>query len=719
MRIDWRSVWTRPRIVVAVTLLGLALRLWAAWQLPVDFDEPVYVDAAYQYAEMLRAGDIQGIIDFRQNSEHPPLVKLLYGGVLSVMGQYVTWEGALTMARLVSALFGTLAVLVVATFDPLAGGLLAVQTLVLKYTSQAYLEALPLFTMLLAVFTLRRTAKREGATILDAAQTRLDGWFWISALALGLTAAGKFSYFPILLVILYVAVWEKRLRWWEIGIYLGVAALVFWIFDPALWRDPIGRLQETVTFHVQYSQGAHVEEVGYPWYQPWLWVSRSWGFVWHPDMVFYMGFDGLIFLFALPGVWRERKRLSWVVAWWGVGMLFLLLWPTRWPQYTLVVLPAYCLLAAPTATAAYRWLKEQNAYWDWLQNVLPKPSRRFVLVALSLVGLLVLASAANIVLVSINRLGWSHLTAENSRLPSNTVYDLLALHDGGMLVASDNGAALYQEAGENDITAQWEVFDTSNSTLPDRRVLALAQDTTGVLWFGTARGLASWDGENWEVHQPGGDRRSIDQVNALAVDRQGRLWVGSNSGAAVYDGQSWATFTVGNSGLLDYAVFCLAVEPRPSGDVIWFGSLSGVASYDIAADVWQSYSAADVELGWGGVADVLVDTSGGVWVATLGGGLSRWDGEGWSYLRASNSDLPYNTVQEIAENAPGSFWISVALPNETGGVLTHYEDGIWRTYNPSLSGYSGAETLAIAQDSSGRLWFATRTGGIDLYQPRR
>ena len=99
---------------------------------------------------------------------------------------------------MVSVIFGTLAVWLVAMVDPLAGGLLAIQTYAVKYTSQAYLEALPLFASLAALFALRRSMKKR------------DIWFWLSAGALGLTAAGKYSYFPIVVVLLYVYFREKN-----------------------------------------------------------------------------------------------------------------------------------------------------------------------------------------------------------------------------------------------------------------------------------------------------------------------------------------------------------------------------------------------------------------------------------------------------------------------------------------------------------------------------
>ncbi len=70
----------------------------------------------------------------------------------------------------------------------------------------------------------------------------------------------------------------------EILLYSILAGITFFVFNPYLWHDPINRLVASFSFHTQYAQGAHVQEVGYPWYQPFLWVSRSNGFIWHPDV---------------------------------------------------------------------------------------------------------------------------------------------------------------------------------------------------------------------------------------------------------------------------------------------------------------------------------------------------------------------------------------------------------------------------------------------------
>ncbi|MBP1694399.1 MAG: two component regulator propeller domain protein, partial [Chloroflexi bacterium] len=146
---------SRRGAILIVVLIALVLRMWAAFQLPLDYDEPVYLQNAFDYAHFIQAGDLKAIIEYNGTPEHPPLTRLLYSLTILPFGAQAGWSEALTFARLVSVIFGTLAVWVLALVDPLAGGLFAIQTYAVKYTSQAYLEAVPLFASLAALFALR------------------------------------------------------------------------------------------------------------------------------------------------------------------------------------------------------------------------------------------------------------------------------------------------------------------------------------------------------------------------------------------------------------------------------------------------------------------------------------------------------------------------------------------------------------------------------------
>ena len=202
----------------------------------------------------------------------------------------------------------------------------------------------------------------------------------------------------------------------------------------------------------------------------------------------------------------------------------------------------------------------------------------------------------------------------------------------------------------------------------------------------------------------------------MELDSSGRLWIGTQAGAAVYDGQTWTDYTTENSGLGEDFIFSIAVEPLPAGDRVWFGGPNTLSRLDTASDAWQHWYSSTLGLGPGGNADLLVDSQGRLWVANLGGGLSVLEADIWTHFRTSNSDIPYNTVRRVMEVAPGEFWVASSYPNESGGVVSRFDGENWSTYYPRRSGYSGAETVAIARGPLGRIWFGTLTAGVDLYQ---
>jgi hypothetical protein len=422
----------RLLLIAAIVLLAAALRECAVTRLPFDFDEPVYGEAAIRYADHIRSGDLAGLVNESYAAEHPGLVKLLYAGVLLTYpplppsppaGEPVPQiyiDSALSVRRS-SAFFGVIHVLLLALVSPPAGALLAIHTYTVKYTAQIYLEALPMFTATVAVLAYIRAQKeanaraqrRKGASDLEGelevtggidpsspvakqssrvfASLRLGvnssaPWWALSAVALGLTAAGKYVYAVAGLAIVADYLW----RWlgqrrgaqqvaggrWQVArqtaispapplpsspaflplLAWGVLALiVFYAANPYLWPNPIGRLFESLTFHAAYSQSQHVQQSGYPWYQPFVWLFTPQPVRWHPFAIVtpldtLTAVSGLLGLRRMWGAYGGNGRV--IVLWWGIGLLFLLLWSTKWPQYSLIMTAPMCLCAAE----GLRWL---------------------------------------------------------------------------------------------------------------------------------------------------------------------------------------------------------------------------------------------------------------------------------------------------------------------------------------------------------------------------
>src|SRR5262245_61983277 len=71
--------------IIAIVLIGIfagSLRVYAAQRLDVDYDEPVYLGAAVEYANDLRNGRYTMLAWSENTFEHPALYKILYGVVL-------------------------------------------------------------------------------------------------------------------------------------------------------------------------------------------------------------------------------------------------------------------------------------------------------------------------------------------------------------------------------------------------------------------------------------------------------------------------------------------------------------------------------------------------------------------------------------------------------------------------------------------------------------
>jgi ABC-type sugar transport system permease subunit len=337
--------------IIVVVIIAGALRWRAINMLPVDYDEDDYLRAAQQYASLIRSGDWKGFLETNYRPEHPPLAKIIFGISILPLPEaplipdrpttaspdQTLPKDLLHNARIASAIFGTVESLLLAIINPLAGLFLAVHTFTIKYTSQVMLEAFPAFTSLATVLCYVRYKHKK---VTNTKSKGINSWLVFSAIFLGLTAASKYLYCVVGIAILidwYLSSKENtgfKRFYPQVLLWGMIALLVFFIDDPYLWPSPIERLKESVLFHVSYSQSAHVQETGWPLWQPLIWLTQS--VPWHPG-VFVIAIDLLISILAIIGFSRMWVKERVYGLWLGMAIFFLLIWPTKWPQYILIL----------------------------------------------------------------------------------------------------------------------------------------------------------------------------------------------------------------------------------------------------------------------------------------------------------------------------------------------------------------------------------------------
>jgi tetratricopeptide (TPR) repeat protein len=342
---------SRARKAAAVALAVLCCllaRLPAARTLDVDNDESTYTaGVGLQYAEYLRAGDLMGILRCRENYEHPPLVKLIYGVAIAATGQDKTPEQVIAVCRAVAVLFACLGAALLALLSPWAGLLFAVHSWQIYFSSKGWLDSVTVFFTIAAFyFFVRANQKWNRAMVL-------------SALFLGAGVGSKYvnGLFAVTLFPFLVLFFRRQPRY--VLAYVGLAVLAFFALDPALWLDPVGNLKQSLTFHqVQGGTALYqrfLERYGGDRSAIGQFVSL-WGNVssYQPERLAF-GLDRVAFVLGFLGLPFLFRRNVILVAWFAAAALFLLLYPIKYPHYTMIFIPALALSGGEALRSGVPW----------------------------------------------------------------------------------------------------------------------------------------------------------------------------------------------------------------------------------------------------------------------------------------------------------------------------------------------------------------------------
>lgn len=370
------KTWTKLILAVIIGLVGLGIRLDASSRLTIDADEDTYINNALHYADSIRNGNWKQIYKYDQNVQHPVLNKLAYSVALLGVDPAVglkdkdmvrkipasQTEGALWVltARRMAAFLGGASVFLLAWINPIAGLFLAFHSAHIRFTSEIYLESLPALTSLAAMMAYIPWRKSE----FSEKPGRLR-WLWLaaSAIFLGMTAAGKYIYCVVGLAILvdfitHLVKNKQKMgqRLITITVWGLLAVAMFFVFNPIIWIYTWERLSASILFHINYPSTDNVVGSGRDWWYPLYLLVRptSVAYPWNKD-VFLFEPDAWITLLGFLGVpvlWRQKRAYA---IWFGVSLIFLLIWATKWDQYVMIILPSLCLSAGMLVEWVGRW----------------------------------------------------------------------------------------------------------------------------------------------------------------------------------------------------------------------------------------------------------------------------------------------------------------------------------------------------------------------------
>ncbi|MFM2305929.1 MAG: hypothetical protein RLZZ367_598 [Bacteroidota bacterium] len=202
--------------------------------------------------------------------------------------------------------------------------------------------------------------------------------------------------------------------------------------------------------------------------------------------------------------------------------------------------------------------------------------------------------------------------------------------------------------------AQWVIYNSSNSPLPDDNIHTITIDKTGVVWIGTENGLAGFDGANWVVLDSSNSGLPVNQIRSLTTDTANNLWVGTfQAGVAIYNGTGWQYINTGNATIADNYIRSIAFDTTGG---LWLGSSGGLSW--LSDEGWINYNMFNSPLTSNNITHIYVAEDDTKWIGTINGGMVKKDGNSWAVYNTQNSGMLDNTVLDIEHDAAGNVWFT-------------------------------------------------------------
>ncbi|WP_430544282.1 ATP-binding protein [Xanthomonas nasturtii] len=272
--------------------------------------------------------------------------------------------------------------------------------------------------------------------------------------------------------------------------------------------------------------------------------------------------------------------------------------------------------------------------------------------------------------LSSNQRTFKHL--EDKRFPEfgeTTVWAVAALDRDIWFGTSKSG--LYRRRLDGSMQ-RFKTVAGDSSSLPSDSVNALKVTPDGNLWIGTSAGLARWNGKNFDrLALPG----ATQSVNSLRLERDGTLWVSDKNKGFFkislnghFIEQPWRDTS--------RAQQVIGMLLRDRKGRYWLDTMSGLGVSDgfqvSDVPIYSLSAHGIVKPNW---AVTYEDRDGGVWFASLNGGLWHLP-PGWDTF----SVLSYHAEDPQSISNPS---VRVAAPSKSGGVWISGSRGVLERLDPA------------------------------------
>jgi signal transduction histidine kinase/DNA-binding response OmpR family regulator/streptogramin lyase len=273
--------------------------------------------------------------------------------------------------------------------------------------------------------------------------------------------------------------------------------------------------------------------------------------------------------------------------------------------------------------------------------------------------------------------------------------------EGGIWVGTNFGGVNYFPNRNNKFEKYFPVSE--KGSINSKRIREMQEDANGNIWIGTENAGVSVFNPTTHKFKAINDSYYIQTLALLVLESN--IWVGyfKNGLDIIQPPQnSVRHYSSTELGLNEESIYALCEDRYGK---IWLGNAWGIFVADKNS---MKFKRMDI-FGLGYIYDIMEDSEGYIWVASMGNGVFQYD-QKLNILVHHTADgenhLSSNTVSSITEDHLGNIWFST----DRGGIcMYNKKERSFKSYSIK-DGLPDDVAYKILEDKDHNLWFGTNQG---------
>lgn len=262
-----------------------------------------------------------------------------------------------------------------------------------------------------------------------------------------------------------------------------------------------------------------------------------------------------------------------------------------------------------------------------------------------------------------------------------------------------------------DLTTEPQVFRSDNlyqwgsigsfHGLPSEKINAIAQTRDGLIWFGTERGLAKFDGRR--VQAITSQNLSILRILALKVASDGILWIATESGAFRLQDEAFIPLEETRNSSIN------SIYPAENGRTIYFSGDKG-SVFEAEPDGAKSFQVIKILEEDLEIKDISrIDND--LIVGTHKRGILGIRG-GMPFEVPTKPRLQF--INSFAKDSRGALWLGAQAVNENSGLYRSKNAYEFEKIDAAVG-----SVTSLSFDGNGNLWVGTKDRGAFQFRDDR